>query len=110
MQGLPVFYLLMSVALPALLLMAIEANRAGAAGLLAWYTFFAAILRVDPPETSQPWLCPRPFTNLVRAEMQRSSDQEFICYPTVYTQVDNTKLEKLPAMPDVRVWSCRFES
>ena len=46
-QGVPVWYTLVGVATPALLLTALEANRHGSGGLLAWYTLFGVVLQVD---------------------------------------------------------------
>jgi len=45
-QGIPVWYTLVGLAAPGQLLLAIEANRHGSSGLLAWYTFFAVVLQV----------------------------------------------------------------
>jgi len=45
-QGIPVWYTLVGLAAPAQLLLAVEANRHGSSGLLAWYTFFAVVLQV----------------------------------------------------------------
>ena len=43
------WYTLVGLAAPGQLLLAIEANRHGSSGLLAWYTFFAVVLQVCPP-------------------------------------------------------------
>ena len=45
-QGIPVWYSLVGLAVPGQLLLAVEANRHGSGGLLAWYTFFAVVLQV----------------------------------------------------------------
>ena len=40
------WYTLVGLAVPGQLLLAVEANRHGSGGLLAWYTFFAVVLQV----------------------------------------------------------------
>ena len=46
-QSIPVWFTLVGVATPALLLTAVDANRHASGGLLAWYTFFGVVLQVD---------------------------------------------------------------